>query len=82
MPFPWLFNQWACNPFAGEPDRDAAVDQEALGISFQTTPEDIVATPLEPAGDEAAYSTADWYASLTADWPTVEGRNSWRTSHW
>ena len=71
MPLPWLFNQWACNPFAAEPGRDAAVDQEALGISFDTRLEDIVATPLEPAGDEASYSTADWYASLTADWPTV-----------
>lgn len=71
MPLPWLFNQWACNPFAAEPDRNAAVDQEALGIRFQTRPEDIVAMPLEPVGDEAEYSPADWYASLTADWPEV-----------
>ena len=71
MPLPWLFNQWACNPFAAEPERDAAVDLEAMGINFQTRPEDIVATPLAPVGDEADYSPADWYASLTADWPTV-----------
>lgn len=71
MPLPWLFNQWACNPFAAEPDRNAAVDQEALGIRFQTRPEDIVATPLAPVGDEADYSPAEWYASLTADWPEV-----------
>jgi hypothetical protein len=71
VPLPWLLNPWACNPFAAEPDRDAALTIEALGINFQTRPEDIVATPLASVGDEVNYSTADWYASLTADWPTV-----------
>jgi hypothetical protein len=71
MPTPWLFNQWACNPFAAEPDRDAALTIDAMGIAFETTPEDVVVTPLAPAADEPRYSVSDWYASLTADWPTV-----------
>ena len=48
MPLPWLFNQWACNPFAAEPDREATLALEAVGIGFATRPEDIVATPLPP----------------------------------
>jgi hypothetical protein len=70
MPQPWLLNLWACNPFAAEPDRNAALAIEAMGISFETSPDDLTSSPLVTVGGEVN-SIADWSASLTADWPTV-----------
>src|SRR5262245_36847014 len=70
MPQPWLFNIWACNPYAAEPEREAALSQEALGVNFLTTPDQIVAQSL-PGTDQANYSPEDWAISLTEVWPDV-----------
>lgn len=71
MSLPWLFNQWACNAFTGEPERNAAVDTARLGGVATPSLADVL-TPPPLAKDPADYSTEDWFNTLTADWPTVD----------
>src|SRR5688572_16999105 len=70
MTTPWLTNLWACNPFAAEPDREAAVATGEFGGPPPPSLADVLVAPT-PVKDPKDYSTADWYRTLVADWPTV-----------
>jgi hypothetical protein len=70
MPLPWLFNEWGCNPFSPEPERDVAVDSRQFGGSRPPSLADVL-NPPAPVKDPADYSTDDWYDTLTVDWQPV-----------
>lgn len=75
MPTPWFFNQWACNPFAADPDRDAAADIGQMGGPPPPSLADV-----QPPREEVVVGPDDWitevspaehFVRLTADWPEV-----------
>jgi hypothetical protein len=75
MTLPWLFNQWACNPFAGDPDRDAAADMGQMGKPPPPSLADVL-----PPQDETFVgpdlwitvpSRAEQFVQMTNDWPDV-----------
>lgn len=70
MPLPWLVNQWACSQFGAEPERDAAVDAGLYGTPSPPSLAPWIPAP-EPVKNPDDYTTADWKASLVADWPDV-----------
>jgi hypothetical protein len=73
MPQPWLFNQWACSPWATEVDREAAVDTEATSVLPPLTKEDIQAANRDDGIQPGfpSISPAEWQRSLTANWTDV-----------
>ena len=65
MPLPWAVNQWACNQFAAEPERDAILDAEKFSL-VGWLPEP------SPVSNPDHYTVADWYGVAVADWPEIE----------
>ncbi len=71
MPQPWLFNQWACSPWATEVGRRTAADTEATSVLPPIRPEDIRQAGTDDGITPGfpSISAAEWQQSLTADWP-------------
>lgn len=67
----WSFNLWALTPWAADPARDAARDTARMGGGLAAPSLADVVQPAAPVTDPDNYAPADWFAQLSADWPTV-----------